>query len=69
MRKIDGKNINIFRNTPEKTTKKKDERDKRKKARQELILNNKQMRSFYRKRTNEEIRLRQKKHLGINEKR
>ena len=46
MRKIDGKNINIFRNTPEKTTKKKDERDKRKKARQEQILTNKQMKSF-----------------------
>jgi hypothetical protein len=59
--------INIFRKTPEKTTKRKEERNKRKKARQEQILNNKQMRRFYRERTDNEIRLRHKKQVNTNE--
>lgn len=63
-----GKISNIFRTTPEKTTKRKEEHNKRKKARQEQILNNKQMRAFYRERTDNEIRVRQKKHADTNQK-
>jgi adenylylsulfate kinase-like enzyme len=63
-----GKIRNIFRNTTEKKTKRREVHNTRKKARQEQILSNIQIRSFYRERTNEEIRLRQKKHVDNTEK-